>query len=260
MLDTGLMELTEHAQRNREHWDSQAHEWVESGRRAWASNDPAWGVWSVPESELRVLDDLVGKDVLEAGCGTAYWSSWVARRGGRAVGLDNSPKQLETARSLQKEHGVEFPLRLGTAEDMPFEDASFDIVFSEYGASIWCDPYLWVPEAVRVLRPSGQLAFLVNSLLSILCAPETETPPTNVLLRPQFGMHRFEWPDDGSVEFHLPHGEWIRLLRDLGMDVEALIEVQAPADAKPHRFIGLPQPEWGRKWPVEEIWKARKRQ
>jgi hypothetical protein len=80
------------------------------------------------------------------------------------------------------------------------------------------------------------------------------------MLRPYFGMHRFEWPEeDDSVEFHLNHGEWICLLRESGMDVEALIEVQAPEDAKPHRFDSLPGPEWARKWPSEEIWKARKR-
>lgn len=254
-----MSELTEHAQRNREHWDSMAHEWVDMGRRAWASNEPAWGVWSVPESELQVLDDVAGKDVLEAGCGTAYWSSWVARRGGRAVGLDNSPKQLETARALQKEFGVEFPLHLGTAEAMPFEDASFDIVFSEYGASIWCDPYLWIPEAARVLRPGGQLAILGNSTLAMLCAPDEEVSPTDRLLRPLFGMHRFEWPEDESVEFHVPHGKWIELFRAQGLEVERLIPLQAPPDAEPHRFIGIPQPEWGRKWPAEEIWTARKR-
>ena len=253
------MELTEHAQRNREHWDTHADEWVDAGRRGWAANRPEWGVWDVPEADLNVLDDMDGKDVLEAGCGTAYWSSYVARRGGRVVGLDNSPRQLETARMLQKEFGVEFPLHLGTAEAMPCEDASFDIVFSEYGASIWCDPYLWIPEAVRVLRPGGQLAFLVNSTLSMLCAPDAEESPSDRLLRPLFGMHRFEWTDDNSVEFHLPHGKWIELFREQGMDVEALIPLQAPPDAKPHRYIGLPQPEWGKKWPVEEIWQARKR-
>jgi len=177
--------------------------------------------------------------------------------GSRVVGLDNSPKQLETARALQKEHGVEFPLHLGTAEAMPFDDASFDIVFSEYGASIWCDPYVWIPEAARVLRPAGQLAFLVNSAIFMLFAADEEAPPSECLQRPYFGMHRFEWPDDDSVEFHLPHGEWIRLLREQGFEIEALIEVQAPEGAKPHRYPTLPGPEWARKWPSEEIWSAR---
>ena len=51
-------------------------------------------------------------------------------------------------------------------------DASFDLAFSEYGASIWCDPYLWIPEAYRLLRPGGRLVFLRNSPLVMLCALE----------------------------------------------------------------------------------------
>jgi hypothetical protein len=72
-------------------------------------------------------------------------------------------------------------------------------------------------------------------------------------------MHRFEWSDDDSVEFHLPHGKWIDLFRDNGFEVERLVELQAPEGAPAHRFPTLPSPEWARKWPSEEIWKARKR-
>jgi SAM-dependent methyltransferase len=141
---------------------------------------------------------------------------------------------------------------------MPFEDASFDVVFSEYGASIWCDPYLWIPQAARVLRPGGQLVFLANSALVMLCSPDALEPTGETLLRPYFGMHRFEWSSDDSVEFHLPHGEWIRLLRATGFDIEALIEIQAPKGATPHRYESLPTVEWAQRWPSEEIWKARK--
>ena len=252
------MELTDHARRNRAQWDAWAADYVDAGKRAWSSPEMTWGVWSVPESELHVLGDVSGKRVLEAGCGTAYWSAWLARRGATVTGLDNSPKQLETARALQQEHDLEFPLQLGTAEAMPFEDGSFDLVFSEYGASIWCDPYLWIPEAARVLAPGGQLIFLANAVIFMLCASDSEEPPGTTLRRPYFGMHRFEWPDDDSVEFHLPHGEMIRLLSDCGLQVEALVEVQAPEGAKPHRYPSLPTPEWARQWPSEEIWKARK--
>ena len=146
----------------------------------------------------------------------------------------------------------------GNAEQVPLPDASFDLAISEYGASIWCDPYRWIPEAARLLRPGGQLVFLVNSVFVMLCIPDDEDlPAAERLLRPYFGMHRFEWPEiDDGVEFHLPHGELIALLRENGLQVEELTEVRPPADATSrYPFATL---EWSRNWPCEEIWKARK--
>jgi SAM-dependent methyltransferase len=156
-------------------------------------------------------------------------SAWLARRGARPVGIDNSEAQLATARRLQQEFGLEFPLVHGNAEDVPLPDGSFDFAISEYGASIWCDPYRWIPEAARLLRPGGRLVFLANAVLLMLCAPDEEDAPVgDRLVRPYFGMHRIEWPDDHSVEFHLAHGEMIALLRKCGFEVDALTEVRPP--------------------------------
>jgi len=252
------MSLSEHAKRNRAMWDEWSPEWVEPGRRNWAQEEPTWGIWQIPEAELKVLPEVSGLDVLEIGCGTAYWSAWFARLGARVTGLDNSEKQLDTARQLQQEFGLEFPLHHGSAEELPFENASFDLVFSEYGACLWADPHLWVPEAARVLRPGGRLLFLTNGTILMLCSPDdADAPATEHLERDYFGMHRFEWPDDDSVEFHLGYGDWIRLLREHGFEVEDLVHVQAPEGALPNRF-GYVTPEWARRWPGEEIWKARK--
>ena len=133
----------DHIRRNRDAWNEWAAEFVESGERDWAAADPTWGVWAVPEAELHVLpDDLEGVDAIELGCGTAYVSSWLARRGARCVGIDISAEQLATARRLQREHGLGFPLHEGNAEHLPFPDESFDLAISEYGACLWADPYL----------------------------------------------------------------------------------------------------------------------
>lgn len=251
--------MSDHVQRNREAWDSFAERYAGPGRAQWEANQPTWGIYSVPEADVGMLPPSVdGLDVIELGCGTAYLSSWLARRGARPVGIDNSPAQLETARRLQAEFGVEFPLHLGNAEQTPFPDESFDLAISEYGASIWCDPYLWIPEAARILRPGGQLVFLVNGAILMLCAPDAEDEPaTDRLLRDYFGMHRFEWPDDPSVEFHLGYGDMIRLLRRCGFEVEDMIEVRPREDATtsyPYAPV-----EWARRWPAEEVWKALKR-
>lgn len=250
--------LPEHAARNREHWDQLAAGYVSAGERQWGAGEASWGIWNIPESELHLLDGVEGLDAIELGCGTAYVSAWLVRRGARPVGIDNSPKQLETAERLQREHGLEFPLLLGNAEHVPYPDASFDFAISEYGACLWADPHVWVAEAARLLRPGGRLVFLTNGYLLMLCAPDAEEDPaTDRLLRPSFGMHRFEWPDDPSVEFHLAHGDWIRVLRENGFEVEDLIELQAPADAQTNAFFV--SPEWAQRWPSEEVWVARKR-
>jgi hypothetical protein len=70
-------------------------------------------------------------------------------------------------------------------------------------------------------------------------------------------MHRFEWGDDNGVEFHIPHGAWIDLLRANGFEVERLIEVQAPPDAVTHEFYAYVTADWARRWPCEDIWVAR---
>jgi SAM-dependent methyltransferase len=235
---------------NADHTDARAE-------GAWANNEIDWGVFRVPESELRALPDVTAKDVVELGCGTAYFGAWLKKAGAaRVVGVDPTPAQLETARRCNERFGLGLELVEAFGEDVPLPDASFDLAVSEYGASIWADPYKWIPEAARLLRPGGELVFLRNSTLVILCSPDEDVPATETLQRPQFGMHRFQWPGEG-VEYHLSHGDWIRLLRANGFEILDLIEIQAPADAETHQYYGYVSAEWARKWPAEEIWRAR---
>jgi SAM-dependent methyltransferase len=194
--------------------------------------------------------------VVDLGCGTAYVSAWFARNGARPVGVDPTPAQLATAREMQQEFGLDFPLVEAVAESVPLPNASFDLVVSEYGASIWADPYRWIPEAARLLRPTGRLVFLRSTPLSILCMRLDGVD--ECLQRPQFGMNKIEWPDTGEVEFHLPHGELLDVLRHAGLETERLIELYAPEDAETHRYYSYVSAEWARKWPAEEIWVARK--
>lgn len=253
-----MSEVTpDYLQKNRVVWDAEAPAYVLAAERAWTA-DPSWGIWGVPEAQLQLLPDVANMDVLEDGCGTAYVSAWLARRGAHPVGLDNSARQLVTARSLQDQHGLSFPLIQGFAESLPFRDHSFDYIVSEYGAAIWSDPYRWIPEAARVLRPGGELMFLGNATLLMLCTPDgLEQPAKPALQREFFGMHRFDWLDDDppAVEFHLGHGDWIRLLRGNGFEILDLVEIQAPPDAVTrYDFVTA---EWASQWPSEEVWRAR---
>jgi SAM-dependent methyltransferase len=250
-------ERPKYVQQNIANWTRANAEYTDAAAAAaWAGDEITWGVFGATESELNVLGDVRDLDVIELGCGTAYFSAWLSRRGARVVGVDPTPAQLETARRLQKETGIEFPLVEAIGEDVPFEDESFDVVHSEYGASIWADPYLWIPEAARLLRPGGRLIFMRNSTIQILCMALEGVK--DQLQRPQRGLHRLEWEDTGEVEFHLGHGDLIDLLRANGLEVERLIELFAPPEAETHSYYKHVTAEWAQQWPSEELWLARK--
>ena len=237
---------------NTDHTDAKAAD-------AWAKTEIDWGVFGVPESELDVLGDVADKDVVELGCGTAYFSAWLAKLGARPVGVDPTPAQLRTARRMQEETGISFPLVEAPAEAVPLPDASFDLVVSEYGASLWAVPERWLAEAARLLRPGGRLVFLTNSPLVILCSPD-EGAAVEQLMRPQFeGLYRMEWPGEEGVEYHPMHSQWIALLREHGFDVEALHELRAPDGRATHTYYDFVTVDWAKKWPYEDVWVARKR-
>src|SRR5450755_2576754 len=126
----------DHVLRNRVSWDRLAADYAGPALRGWAAAEPAWGTWRVPEEQLGVLPpDLDGTASIELGCGTGYVPAWLARRGARPAGLDNPAAQLATARALQDQFGLRFPLLHANAEQVPCADASFDLAISECGAS-----------------------------------------------------------------------------------------------------------------------------
>jgi SAM-dependent methyltransferase len=250
------------SERNIDVWTRANADYTDARAEAgWLQDETTWGIWRAPDSELGALPDVTNTDVVELGCGTAYFGAWLKRRGAkRVVGVDPTPAQLATARRCVERTGIELELVGAFAEDVPLPDASFDLAISEYGASIWADPYKWIPEAARLLRPGGELVFLRNSTLVIICMPDDGAAEER-LVRPQFGMHRFEWTADveEGVEYHLSHGDWIRVLRENGFDIVDLIEIQAPLAAQTHARYDFVTADWARKWPSEEIWRARKR-
>ena len=208
---------------------------------------------------------MSGLDAIELGCGTAYVSAWMARRGANVVGIDNSEAQLATARRLATEHGVGLTLIHGNAETVPYPDGSFDFAISEYGAAIWCDPFVWIPEAYRLLRSGGTLSFLGTSTLASLCSPiDGSLPITTRLERDYFTIHRLDWrgaaDEPGGIEFNLPLSGWFRLFRRTGFEVVEFFEVEAPepdpAAAEEMRFFVTA--EWAHRYPSEQAWVLRK--
>ncbi len=249
--------LSEHAVANRESWNADSDTYqADHGPQLAASGGLGWGVWQIPESSLDVLGEVKDRDILELGCGAAQWSIALAQRGARPVALDLSEKQLAHARRLMDEAGVDFPLLHASGEAVPLPDESFDIVFCDYGAMTFGDPYATVPEAARLLRPEGLLAFCGATPIIQMCYPDDSDHPGDRLLRDYFNM--WALPYEGYTDFMLPYGAWIRLFRAHCLEIEDLIELRPGPDATSTYRDDVDR-EWYRRWAGEQIWKVRKR-
>jgi SAM-dependent methyltransferase len=250
--------LSRHAARNRDLWDRRSDAYqAQHGPQLAAAGGAAWGVWQLPESELAVLGDVRGRDVLEFGCGAAQWSIALHARGANVTAMDLSERQLEHARRSMSEAGVEFPLVCASAERTPFADASFDVVFCDYGAMTFADPHRTVPEAARVLRFGGLLAFSTSTpILDIAWAPGAEHPSDRLEVD-YWGLLELEEPGE-PTSFQLPYGEWIRLFVESGFVIESLVELRPPASAT-STYRDDTDLRWARRWPMEHVWRARRR-
>ena len=241
--------------RNRSYWEAQADAYQAEHGDFLDANAEAWGIWRIPEAELGVLGEVAGRDVLEYGCGAAQWSVALARRDAHPVGVDLSAAQLRHAVAAQRAASVSFPLVLAAGEHLPLRRQSFDVVFCDYGAMTFCDPYATVPEVARLLRPGGTFAFCQTTPLRMIT--DDGDTASRRLHREYFGMHRFDGDGETTVDFQLTYGDWIRLFRAHGLLVEDLVELRAPSDATTTYGYYLPA-KWARRWPGEQIWRLRR--
>jgi len=249
----------EDVRRNLEGWESDADAYQERNASQLNRWDRlGWGSWDVPEEEVRALGDVAGLDALELGCGAAQFGVKVARRGANVVGLDFSANQLGHALRNVAETSIRFPLVRANAEELPFCDACFDLVFCDHGATTFTDPHLTIPEAARVLRPSGMLVFDMATPIIWICWGNDDAPPARELRRDYFGMgrHQYDDPEGITIEWQLTYGEWIRLFRRSGFVVEDLSELR-PGEGATTTYDLAPL-EWARAFPGEHIWKVRK--
>lgn len=251
--------LPEHVKENREYWDGMADQWVSAGERSWKDGEPSWGIWGLRELNL-IPQDMKGMKAIELGCGTGYVSSWMARRGADVVGIDNSQEQLKTATRLMQEHKLPLTLLHGNAEEVPYPDESFDFAISEYGAAIWCDPYKWIPEAYRLLKPEGTLTFLGTHPLAIVATPPNGDDCEAIFHRPYFDIHKQDWRDleidPGGIEFNLTQSGWLNLFREVGFEVLNYLELRAPSASSDVKFHI--SEAWARNWPSEQVWVLKK--
>lgn len=134
-----------------------------------------------------------GQRVLDVACGTGVVSVTAARLGAHVTGLDLTPELLERARENARLAGVKIDWHEGDVEKLPFTDAAFDAVLSQYGHIFAPRPEVAIGEMLRVLKPGGTIAFstwppeLFVGRMFALTASYLPPPPPGAAPPPQWG-------------------------------------------------------------------------
>ena len=151
------------ARGNRSWWDAEARDYLDEHGAFLGDAEFVWGPEGWREDDLHVLGEpsgLAGRDLLEFGAGAAQAGRWCARQAARVVATDLSGGMLRTAAQLDARTGTSLPLVQCDASRLPFADASFDVVFSAFGAVPFiADTEALMRELARVTRPGGLVAF-----------------------------------------------------------------------------------------------------
>jgi SAM-dependent methyltransferase len=141
---------------------------------------------------VKHADVRAGQQVLDVGCGTGVVAITAARIGAQVRGVDLTPELLERARENARIAGAEVDFREGDVEVLSFEDATFDVVVSQFGHMFAPRPEKAVAEMLRVLKPGGTIAFatwppelLMGS--SFRLVSKYMPPPPGVSPPPQWG-------------------------------------------------------------------------
>ena len=143
----------------------QLAEHKQAERTTWATGDydammRQEGLYEVGARLVAAVEVRPGETVLDVACGTGNAAIPAAQAGGQVTGLDLTPELLDVARRRAAEAGVEVTLLEGDAEDLPFDEASFDVVLSTFGCMFAPRHEVVADELARVLRPGGRLGLV----------------------------------------------------------------------------------------------------
>ena len=163
-------------------------------RQGWKHFAPLEAVTTPPAARLvKHANVRAGQEILDVGCGTGVVAVTAARIGARVQGLDLTPELLERARENARIASVEIAFREGDVEALPFEDATFDVVLSQFGHMFAPRPQIALAEMLRVLKPGGTIGFttwppelLIGGSFRLVSA-YMPPPPPGVSPPPQWG-------------------------------------------------------------------------
>jgi ubiquinone/menaquinone biosynthesis C-methylase UbiE len=240
---------------NRRWWDSDADDYLAEHGEFLGDVDLRWCPEGLREADVRLLGDLRGARVLELGCGAAAGARWVATQGAQVVALDLSGGMLRHAAAGNRRSGVTVPLVQADALTMPFQDASFDLVFTSFGAVPFVtDSAALMRQVARVLRPGGRWIFAVTHPMRWIFLDDPSERGL-VAVHSYFDRRPYvEYDEAGEptyMEQHRTLGDRIRELVAAGFTLLDLIEPEWPEGHE--RIWGQWGPLRGRLFPGTAI-------
>lgn len=213
-------------------WDRASAEYQQ--RHAIQTHSAHYGPWAPPESELNLLGDVHGLQILELGCGGGQCSIAFARQGAHVVGLDVSEGQLSFARALAAQEQVAVTFVQGRADDLSaFESDAWDLVFCVYTLQYIEEAARSLAAIARVLRAGGRFVMSLDHPIRASFYDEVEDESVAYPARDYFDgapMHwRFGEDAIPMVTWQRTISEWVAMMREAGFTLVRLLEPEADA-------------------------------
>ncbi|WP_163542308.1 class I SAM-dependent methyltransferase [Occultella kanbiaonis] len=219
-------------------WSEGAQEYLGEHGAFLGAADFCWCPEGLREERAQLLGptaDLVCRSVLEVGAGAAQCSRWLRSQGVLdVVATDVAPGMVAAAAALDAATGIGVPTVVADARDLPFADASFDVVFTAFGALPFVPDADRVHAAVaRVLRPGGLWVFSVTHPIR-WAFPDDPSAHGLTAVRSYFDHTPYVETDDAGeplyAEFHRTLGDHVRDVVGAGFVISGLLEPEWPAD------------------------------